>query len=101
MKLKLNPDAARASILGGGSRGVEAAAQLLLASARERTPVDSGRLRASANAQAEGLSARVGFDAPYAAVVHEKQVKYLEEPINDPGLQAEMLSVFAREMRIG
>lgn len=101
MKLNLNPEAARAQLTGGAGRGMAAAANLLLSAARERTPVDSGQLRASGGMQAEGSSARVSFSAPYAAVVHETQVKYLEDPMNDPGLRQEMLSVFAREMRIG
>ena len=100
MRLKLNPEAARLHVLGGGSRAVRAAADLLLSASRERVPVDSGRLRASGSVQAEGLSARVGYSAPYAAAVHERRVKYLEEPANDSGLREEMLSVFARELRI-
>lgn len=98
--MKLNPAAARLHVLGGGARGVKAAADLLFSASRERVPVDSGRLMASGTVQAQGLGAQLSYSAPYAAVVHEKQVKYLEDPMNDPGLQAQMLSVFARELQI-
>ena len=100
MKLHLNPAAARAFVMSGAGRGAEAAANLLLNASRERVPVDSGRLRESGFAQVSGAQARVGYSAPYAAIVHERQVKYLEEPMNDPGLHGQMLTVFAREMRI-
>lgn len=100
MNLRLNPEAARAHVRSGGERGVRAAADLLLSASRERVPVDSGRLRASGSAQAEGPDACVSYAAPYAAIVHERQVKYLEEPMNDPGLREEMLSAFVRELRI-
>ena len=100
MKLILHPGAARDHVRAGGGRGVRSAADLLMAASRERVPVDSGWLRSSANVQAQGLSARLAYDTPYAAAVHETQVKYLEEPMNDPGLREEILSVFARELRI-
>ena len=100
MKLKLHPEAARAHVRSGGERGVKAAADLLMAASRERVPVDSGRLRSSGSVQAQGLSARVAYNTPYAAAVHETQMKYLEEPMNDSGLRQEMMSVFVQELRI-
>ena len=101
MKLVRHPELARMQLRSGGARGVRAAAELLLSAAKAQTPVDSGYLRDSGGVQAEGLRARVGFSAPYAAVVHEKQRKYLEDPMNDPALRQQILTVFAREMVVG
>jgi len=48
---------------------VREAAEEHCAAAKDRAPVDTGRLRASIRAEAKGLSARVLTDCEYAAAV--------------------------------
>ena len=48
---------------------VAAAAQAHAEAARSRAPVDTGRLRNSIRAEADGLTARVVADCEYAAAV--------------------------------
>lgn len=98
MKIKLNSQAARAHIMACAAAGVAEGAGALLAAAQAACPVDTGRLKGSGFVQAGGTQARVGFSAPYAAIVHERQHKFLEQPANDSGVQAEMLSRIVRRM---
>jgi hypothetical protein len=67
--------------------GIEKAAKETLARAKERAPVDTGRLRRSGRVVADDLSATIKFTAPHAFLVHERldfqhpkggQAKFLE-----------------------
>lgn len=79
------------------SRKVEkVAADEVLALAKERTPVDTGKLKASGRvAQNEG-GTTIEFTADYALAVHERldvyhsngQAKFLESSIDELGAQA-------------
>jgi len=46
------------------------AARIVLAAARSRAPVDTGRLRSSGRAGNSGSDAQVVFNAPYAGPIH-------------------------------
>ena len=55
----------------------------------------------------DGLSGTISYDTPYAVVQHEnrhfrhqrgRKAKYLEDPINDKGVQREALAVLADAM---
>lgn len=63
--------------------GQTAAAEQLLDLALEEVPRDTGLLASSGKAipaTTPEQGSAVTFDTPYAAIVHEKQVKYLENP---------------------
>lgn len=62
-------NALKARIEKMAAERVYAAAQVHCAAAKERAPVDTGRLRGSIRAEAEGLNARVLTDCEYAAAV--------------------------------
>ena len=53
----------------GAARAVERAAREVRDDARSFVPVETGRLRGSIRAEAEGLTARVVADCEYAAAV--------------------------------
>lgn len=98
VRLRTDTAAAREKIRSGGEAGLRAAGEHLLNESRARVPVDSARLRESGDVQAQGLQAQVSYAAPYAAVVHERQVKYLENPMNAPDVREEMLHSLARAL---
>lgn len=98
MKLVLHTDAARTRLNAGAAAGLSAAGGLLLSAAQARCPVETGRLRDSGYARSDARAAEVGFATPYAAVVHERQNKFLEAPLNEPGLQAEILTALAGQI---
>lgn len=100
MKLVLREDAVRAKLRALAANAVSDGAHTLLNAAKSACPVETGRLRESGYARAEGMQAAVGFDAPYAACVHERQNKFLENAANDSGVQNEILSVFVRGMMV-
>ncbi len=70
-----------------------AIAQRVLEAAKERAPVESGRLRESGHVESDpaAMTARVVFDAPYAAIVHERL------DVAHPNGQAHFLSSASRE----
>ena len=96
MRLDLHPQAARARLRACVGSALTEGGSLLLCAAQQRCPVETGRLRGSGYARVDGETCEVGFCAPYAACVHERQNKFLEGPVNDSGVQAQILSVFAR-----
>lgn len=57
-----------------------AAAQARCEAAKSRAPVDTGRLRGSIRMEAEGLTARVIADCPYAAAVELGTAKRPPQP---------------------
>ena len=62
-------EALRRSLEEAARRGVAGLAEAAAEEAARRAPVDTGRLRASIRARADGLSAAVTADCPYAAAV--------------------------------
>lgn len=96
MRLVLHPEVARARLSACVGAALTEGGQVLLSAARERCPVETGRLRSSGYARVDGNACEVGFSAPYAACVHERGSKFLEAPVNDSGVQAQILSVFVR-----
>jgi hypothetical protein len=71
-------------------RGLQQAAQIVLDESLRRVPRDTGTLADSGHIDTSGGGVRVVFDAPYAALVHEKmslkhprgESKYLENAVN-------------------
>ena len=56
-------------VTAAAEKRVAEKAQERCAAAKARAPVDTGELRNSISAQADGLTARVAADCPYAAAV--------------------------------
>lgn len=90
----------------GGSRGVEAAAQHLLAASKAVAPIERGALEASADYDLDGSKASVYYDTSYAVRQHEdldeqhdqgRQGKYLEGPMHAEAAAA--LELMADELR--
>lgn len=87
----------------GGGQGVRMAANTLLWESQKLVPLDQGPLKNSGTVDQEGgygLRATVSFDTPYAVEQHEnmkyshqrgRSAKYLEKPVNDKGLQSQIL----------
>lgn len=96
MRLKLNPELARTRVNVCAAAALAEGGQVLLSAAQARCPVETGRLKASGHVRVNGNACEVGFTAPYAVCVHERGSKFLEAPVNDSGVQAEILSVFVR-----
>ena len=82
-----------------------AGAQLILKEAQSRVPVDTGKLRDSGKAEAEGDQATVSFSTGYAVPVHENleahhnngEAKYLEKAL--AAKKREALEAIAAELR--
>lgn len=82
-----------------------AGAHLLRDEAVQRTPIETGTLRNSAQATVEGNEAMVSYNTPYAARQHEEvgwqhkegQAKYLESALLDN--QTRISELIAQEIR--
>lgn len=95
--------ATRAQVEGG----LQLAAEHVLARATELVPIEEGTLQRSGTVSidAMGTTAAVSYDTPYAARQHEeltwhhkdgRQAKFLEAPMNDPGVQQGCRQILAQ-----
>lgn len=84
--------AVSAAVREAAARAVVEVAEDLGTEADDRTPVDQGDLRRSREVVAEGLSAAVTYDTPYAVAQHEDptlnhprggEARWLENALND------------------
>ena len=98
-----------AMLKGVEQEWLKAVAMDLTGEAQRLAPKDTGALRAAGHWEIDGETARVLFDAPYAAVQHERidfnhtdgEAKYLEKPLKEKQrLYAEDLAARLRR-RIG
>lgn len=88
---KSNVPAVNAAIDAGAADGRRAAAEDLLDLSNRKVPVDTGALRDSGRVVDGDDQSAVTYDAPYAAIVHERmdlshstgQPKYLEAAMNE------------------
>ena len=103
--MSLDRAAVRSRMEKAARRGAAAALAVLAAEAKNRTPVETGRLRESCQVRTEGQSGSVIFTAAYAAARHERREggKFLENACWDPAVRAamgeEVRKAFAEEMR--
>lgn len=103
--MSLDRAAVRSRLEKAARRGAAAALAVLAAEAKNRTPVETGRLRDSCQVRAEGMGGAVVYTAPYAAARHERREggKFLENACWDPAVRAamgeEVRKAFAEEMR--
>ncbi|MBR3795964.1 MAG: hypothetical protein IKK34_08050 [Clostridia bacterium] len=104
VKIKLDKALIERSVQMGGQKGVFDALDHLKSVSQDQVPLDQGPLKASASVDvsADGTSGTVSYDTPYAVVQHEntwyshqrgRKAKYLEDPVNDPSVQNEMVQL--------
>lgn len=75
----------------------------LAARSKEQVPLDTGALKFSCvvDVNEDGSQGTVSYDTPYAVRWHEnnanfqrgRKMKYLEDPLNDPGVQRVMVQL--------
>ena len=89
-----------------GRNGAVQGMQKVLQLAKEKVPVDTGRLRDSGHLEETRDGARVVFDAPYALYVHEMDLhhergerKYLENALMEQAGSGEMLQAVEDSIR--
>ena len=73
----------------GAEETVAEAAQAVCAEAAARAPVETGRLRSSIHASAEGLTAAVRCDCPYGAAVELGTSRQSARPFMQPAADTE------------
>ena len=80
----------KANVRAATTRALDAAAEVVLARAREIVPIEEATLARSGVASSEDQVAAISFDTPYAVRQHEeltwrhapgRQAKYLEQPL--------------------
>ena len=100
MHLQLNLDRAkvRERVLAGMRRGCRAGMETVLERAREKVPVDTGRLRDSGEVREENDRVLVVFDTPYAERVHEDLAAY--HPRGQAGYLSDALAETEREQSL-
>lgn len=99
---KIDQALIEAAIKKGSERGLWAAMDRLAMYSKQQVPLDEGTLKASCKVSVENLTGCVSYDTVYAVRQHEelgyshqrgRKAKYLEDPLNDAAVQAEMLEV--------
>ena len=117
--LKIDRALAESAIRNGSRRGLMKAMLELGRVSKKQVPLDTGMLRDSSEASVgdaseigeasvsgDGLVGCYSYDTKYAVIQHEnlhfrhqrgRKAKYLEDPINDPVVQSNMLTLASRE----
>ena len=93
------PEVAIEILKAGGEKAIYQAANYLLDESRKQVPHDQGILEGTGTALADGFSATVSYDTPYAIRWHEhnanfqrgRKMKYLEDPCNSPAVKARII----------
>ena len=83
----------------GAEETVAEAAQAVCAEAAARAPVETGRLRGSIHASAEGLTAAVRCDCPYGAAVELGTSRQSARPFMQPAAETERAELARRAAR--
>lgn len=109
VSLNMNQAQARNAAINGGVRGLNMAADRLVALSVPLTPIDLGDLRQGTSAtyaNTETLESKVSNDMEYAARQHEEltwrhpeggQAKYLEAPARDHA--TELMEIVGAQIR--
>lgn len=104
LRITLNRALIDSAARAGGKEGLFAALDHLASVSKDQVPLDQGPLKNSCEIDVadDGSSGTVSYDTPYAVVQHEdtgmahqrgRKAKYLEDPLNDPGVQSEMVKL--------
>ena len=94
----------RRLVTAGSRKAVWSALDHLAAVSKQQVPLDTSALKNSCavDVNSEGTQGTVSYDTPYAVKQHEttwyhhqrgRKCKYLEDPVNDPSVQQQMLSI--------
>lgn len=110
-KLRIHLDKAliQTAVREGGKEGMFAALDHLASVSKDQVPLDQGPLKNSCTVDVsdDGTSGAVAYDTPYAVAQHEnmgyahqrgRKAKYLEDPVNDPAVQREMVELMRGAM---
>ncbi len=108
-KIKVNLDKAkiRTTVKTATRKGTWSALDHLASVSKQQVPLDQGPLKNSCvvDVSDDGTSGTVSYDTPYAVRQHEetgyahqrgRKAKYLEDPANDGGVQAQMRTLIKR-----
>lgn len=106
-RLELDHQLIKNTVTAACQKGVWSALDHLAAVSKEQVPLDHGPLKNSCyvGVSGDGTEGVVSYDTPYAVVQHEnmkyhhqrgRKAKYLEDPVNDKGVQEEMKNLLAR-----
>ena len=109
VRVKIDKTLIQRQMQSGGKRGTFAMLDHIASVSKDQVPLDMGPLKNSCvvDVAEDGLSGTISYDTPYAVVQHEnryfrhqrgRKAKYLEDPINDKGVQREALAVLADAM---
>lgn len=110
LKVKLDKALVERCVKRGGRKGLFDALDHLMSVSKDQVPLDKGPLKNSAavDVSGDGTSGTVSYDTPYAVEQHEnvnirhqrgRKAKYLEDPLNDPAVQQEMVQLLGGGMR--
>lgn len=110
VKIKLDKDLINSGVNDGGRNGLFDALDHLKSVSQDKVPLDQGPLKNSAavDVSDDGRSGTVSYDTPYAVPQHEntwyshqrgREAKYLENPVNDPTVQREMVQLLGGGLR--
>lgn len=107
IKVNLNKALIKNTIKSGSKRATWMALDHLATVSKQQVPLDQGPLKNSCyvDVNEDGSQGTVSYDTPYAVVQHEntwyqhqrgRKAKYLEDPVNDSGVQREMADLAKR-----
>ena len=108
--VKLNTLLIKNAVKSSKKKGVWAACDHYLTVSKDEVPLDQGTLKASGSVDVadDGSQGTVFYDTKYAVRQHEelgyrhqrgRKAKYLEDPINDPTVQAGAEKAMQRAMQ--
>lgn len=106
VKININKALIKATVKSGNRKATWAACDHLATVSKGQVPLDQGPLKNSCyvDVNDDGSQGTVSYDTPYAVVQHEntwynhqrgRKGKYLEDPVNDSGVQHEMAQLAA------
>lgn len=109
MEVKIKRDLIQGITKAGSRKATWSALDYLAQRSKEQVPLDTGMLKASCavDVNDDGSQGAVSYDTPYAVRWHEENAnfqrgrkrKYLEDPLNDSGVQKAMSEIAQREFQ--
>ena len=114
VKIKIDRKLISQITKAGSKRATWMALDYLASVSKDQVPLDQGPLKNSCyvDVNDDGSEGTVSYDTPYAVAQHEntwynhqrgRKAKYLEDPVNDPGVKARMAQLaqagFSSEMK--
>lgn len=102
--IKIDSRLIQSRVAAGGKRGTWMALDHLATVSKRQVPLDKGPLQNSCyvDVNDDGSEGTVSYDTPYAVAQHEntwylhqrgRKAKYLEDPVNDPSVQSDMMQL--------